>query len=164
MNLNKNILSLVGFIIVFFQLSCSNNSGSEKFNIHETESKINLDWLIGNWERTNDEAGQKTFENWRKDSAEIYIGEGFTLAENDTIFIEDLKIMKIDDIWNFEVTGVNESPTYFKFINDTENSFTCENKLNDFPKTIMYSFDNNMLTVIISDDSNKIIFSFVKID
>lgn len=144
-------------IIIFMQVACT-----------ETQKKDNeinynsLDWIIGNWERINDEPGKKTFENWLKNSEDEYVGEGFTLAEKDTIFKENLRLLKIDDGWNLEVRGVNEKATIFKFINQSDNSFISENKYNEFPKIIEYSFAKNILTAKISDDTNEIVFFFEK--
>jgi hypothetical protein len=154
----KNITSIIILIIVLMQLACTETKKkADEINYNS------LDWIIGNWVRTNDEPCKTTFENWLKITDFEYVGEGFTIAENDTIFKENLKLILIDDIWNLEVTGVNESPTYFQFINHTENSFTCENKLNEFPKIIDYSFSDNILKAKISDDTNEIVFLFEKI-
>ena len=158
---NISMIFLVIIPLLFFQSGCSQKQSSND-EIEITNSSF--DWIVGNWERTNDEVGKKTFENWGKKSITEFVGEGFTLAENDTIFKEQLRIIKIDNRWQLEVVGVNESPTIFEFTNYSENSFSCENKLNEFPKTINYSFDGNMLTARIADDKNEIIFSFVKIN
>lgn len=155
-------LNITIYIVLFSFLSCSNNFKNENLTIDKTKNSNDFDWLIGNWERKNDEIGKKTYEHWRKESPEIYVGEGFTLSENDTIFKENLRLIKIRDVWNLEVTGVNEFPTLFKFINHAKNTFTCENKLNEFPKIIEYSFDEKILTAKISDDENQISFLFEK--
>ncbi len=153
----KNIASTIILIIVLMQLACTENK--------KTTDKINynsLDWIIGNWVRTNDEPGKTTFENWLKITNFEYVGEGFTLADKDTVFKEILKIRYIDDKWQLEVRGVNEKATIFKFINQSDNSFTSENQYNEFPKIIEYSFAKNILTAKISDDTNEIVFFFEK--
>ncbi len=157
-----NILFSKALLIMFILLiSCNQNQQTD--SIKDDNYKSQLDWIVGNWKRTNDEVDKKTFENWKKKSNTEFIGEGFTLAYNDTIFKEQLRIIKIYDSWQLEVTGVNEFATIFEFTNISEDSFICENMLNEFPKSIEYSFVKDILTAIISDDKNEIIFSFEKI-
>lgn len=48
-------------------------------------SSRNFDWLCGNWVRTNDEEGYRTYENWMKNSNTEYIGLGCTLQDGDTV-------------------------------------------------------------------------------
>ena len=45
-------------------------------------------------------------------------------------------------------------------INHTDHSFTAEIKLNEFPKIIEYSWQNNMLVAKISGGDTEISFSF----
>lgn len=122
-------------------------------------SKENLDWILGQWERTNNPEGTITYEQWTKTDT-TYIGLGFTLQGQDTIFKENMRILKLDGKWNLEVSGVNENPTYFKFTNQHEDSFVCENSENEFPKKINYFIDGEKLTAIISDNDNEIPFYF----
>ena len=124
----------------------------------------NLDWLLGNWERMNDKEGKQTFERWKKNSNEEYIGLGFTLQERDTVFKENMRLRPINGGWNLEVIGVNEQPTYFKFTNQTKNSFVCENPNNEFPKKIEYQFSDNKLKAKVSTDEMAIDFNFEKIE
>jgi hypothetical protein len=130
------------------------------FACANTKELPEFDWLIGSWERTNNTEGTETYEYWYKTSNTEYIGLGCTLKRLDTIFKEDIRLYKQDDTWNFEVVGVNDTPTTFKIITKDEGSFTCENKVNEFPKKIRYTLENDMLTALISDDSNVISFIF----
>ena len=123
-------------------------------------SSENFDWLIGTWERTNDEEGYRTYENWTKNSLTEYLGWGCTLQDGDTVFKENLRLIKADGEWNLEVTGVNENPTLFLLVNRKDNGFICENKLNDFPKLIEYSGQDSLLTAKISDGDTEISFHF----
>jgi hypothetical protein len=144
-------------MVFFFGLSC--NKGTNSKNQFQ---ESNLDWIIGNWKRTNDQKDRQTFENWIKKSNSEYIGFGFTLQSQDTVFKENLRIVQKEGHWYLEVKGVNEKPTPFIFLNKSDSSFISENKENEFPKKIKYSFSNNILTAIISDDENKIMFVFEK--
>jgi len=124
-----------------------------------TQTKGELDWLLGEWERTNNKKGSITYEQWEK-AGDTYIGLGYTLKDADTVFKEKLRILKMDGIWQLEVIGVNPDPTYFQFTKQTEKGFVCENPDNDFPKAIEYFSDGKKLTAIISNKNSKIHFYF----
>jgi len=134
---------------IFLVCSCSKSKEEAQF-----------DWMLGNWERTNNSKGTKTYESWTKKSKDEYIGYGCTLKGKDTVFKENIRLIKLNSLWNFEVVGVNEAPTLFKLISNKTNSFTCENKQNEFPKKISYSFDGKNLKAIISNDKTEIPFLF----
>jgi len=132
-------------LILLISFSCSSN---------------HFDWLCGSWVRTNDEEGYRTYEHWIKNSNTEYIGLGCTLQDGDTVFKENLRIIKTGKEWNLEVSGVNENPTLFLLINRTDNSFICENKLNEFPKLIEYSIEDSLLLAKISGGDREVSFSF----
>lgn len=122
-----------------------------------------FDWLLGNWERTNDSKENKTYEYWTKKSNTEYIGFGCTLKDKDTIFKERIQLIKENEQWMFKVTGVNEAPTLFPITSLTETSFTCKNPENEFPKQIVYSIKGKNLKAVISANDAKIPFLFMKI-
>ena len=153
----KQLLSIILIITV---ASCAQKNTKDKTVAQPDVTDYNLDWLTGSWMRKNDEAGKKTFEQWSKRSTEEYVGLGYTLQEKDTVFKEELRLIKINGNWNLEVTGVNETPTLFVFTGQSENSFTCENEANEFPKKIEYGLKNKMLTATISDGNTEIPFIF----
>jgi len=121
-----------------------------------------FDWLLGNWERTNDSEGNKTYEYWTKKSNTEYIGFGCTLKNKDTVFKEDIQLIKEKEQWVFKVIGVNESPTLFPISNTSLTSFTCKNPENEFPKQIVYSLENGNLKAVISANTKHIPFLFKK--
>ncbi|CAM1347733.1 MULTISPECIES: DUF6265 family protein [Tenacibaculum] len=135
------------FLCVTLILSCKSNTLKPTF-------------LIGKWQRINDKPNQITYENWNSS----YKGSGFTLKKGDTIFKEILTIETINDTLHLKVTGVNNKPTLFKFIQQTDSSFICENKLNEFPKKIKYWKNNSNLHAQVSNDSFKIDFTFKKLN
>ena len=116
-------------------------------------------WLVGKWERTNEKPTKRTFDFWNKDLT----GIGFTLQKKDTVFKETMSIVAINDTLNLKIEGVNESPTFFKFTQQTDSSFICENLKNEFPKKIYYFIDNNQLKCTISNDEFSVDFVFDKI-
>ncbi|MDX8553161.1 hypothetical protein MK851_05910 [Tenacibaculum sp. 1B UA] len=115
-------------------------------------------WLFGKWERVHNEAHKRTYEFWEND----FSGIGFSLQKNDTVFKETLHIITKNDSLFLQVTGVNENPTLFAFTQQTDTSFTAENKLNEFPKTIQYWKENNLLKAKVSNDEFSIDFVFEK--
>lgn len=121
------------------------------------EKPQHIEWLQGKWIRLNDESGRKTFEHWDKSS-----GLGFTLLGKDTVFKEELEILNRHDRLYLEVEGANSSTVLFKFTSQTDSSFVCENKDNEFPKKIRYLFYNDTLRANVSNDDLSIDFVFVK--
>ena len=113
-------------------------------------------FLIGDWIRVNDKEGAITYEVWNTNLK----GLGYTLKEKDTTFKETLSIVTIKDTLFLKVEGVNENPTLFKFTQQTNTSFVCENKKNEFPKMIKYYLENDQLKAIVAADDFKIEFIF----
>ena len=139
------------FVLLIITLISCNSSQEAQF-----------DWLLGNWERTNDSKGNKTYEYWTKKSDTEYIGLGCTLKGKDTVFKENIHLIKDKEQWVFKVIGVNETPTLFPITLMTEKSFTCENSENKFPKKIIYATEKGNLKVIISAVETHIPFIFKK--
>lgn len=149
---------LTAFLIVAILSSCGKINKAEE----NQNSDFNADWLTGSWTRINDEEGSQTYEVWKKISDGVYEGKGWKMKNSDTVFQEDLRITGTDSIWNLEVRGVNEQPTYFRITKSSEGSFTAENEQNEFPKKIIYSIEDNNLKAVISDDENEVEFLFIK--
>ncbi|MHB0754722.1 hypothetical protein [Polaribacter sp. M15] len=113
----KKLLLLSVILLIF---SCKN----------ETKTSEKPTFLIGEWKRLNDKPGSQTYEMWNTN----LIGMGYTMKGKKRSFQEILSIVKIDDTLHLEVKGVNEKATLFKFTNQTDTSFVCENPKNEFPK------------------------------
>ena len=123
----------------------------------------NFDFLLGNWQRTNDKDGKQTFEHWGKQNDSVYRGHSFTLLEKDTIWQEFVTLSPIDGIWFYQVSmPESDQSTNFKVTEKTNNAFSCENPQNEFPKFIKYSLKGNDLLAEISDEKNMVLFEFVK--
>ncbi|GAL73922.1 hypothetical protein JCM19275_2769 [Nonlabens ulvanivorans] len=125
-----------------------------------------LSWLQGKWQRVDDRDGRSTFENWRMQIDGSLLGHGFTLEENDTVFEEKLAIkplnilVKNDNRWVLQVTGVNEFPTIFEIKEFTSKSFTAVNLENEFPTHIKYSIINDSLKAQVYSDQMSIDYTF----
>ncbi len=116
-------------------------------------------WIKGSWERINDKDGTKTYEFWQDD----YTGLGFSLQEKDTVFKKILSVVNLRDTLFLQVTGMNETPTFFKFTQQNDTSFVCENPANEFPKKILYWIANKQLKAQVSSEQFSIDFVFQKI-
>lgn len=142
----------------FFVLSCSTHSEST------VKADPNLDWLLGNWKRTNEELGKETYENWDKPSDSTYSGIGLTIQKGDTLFQEKMDIVLSDGKGALFVKMPNEEKaTKFMLKELTPNEFVFINEANEFPKKIKYWLEGGRIKAVISNDSLEIPFEFEKI-
>jgi len=116
-------------------------------------------WLFGKWERINEKPNKRTFDFWNKDLT----GKGFTLRENDTVFKEIMSIVTINDKLHLKIEGVNDTPTLFKFTQQTDTSFVAENLTHDFPTKIEYWLDKQQLKAKVSNKEFALNFIFDKL-
>lgn len=131
-------------------------------NAQESPSKTTrkqfkeLEWITGQWNRTNVRAGRLATETWKKASKTSYNGIGVTVEGNDTTFVEKLSIeIKGDKIYYIADVSQNQEPTYFEITEITEKGFVSRNPDHDFPKMISYSLKGDELTAVISDGGDK---------
>ncbi|MFT5861964.1 MAG: hypothetical protein ACI828_000610 [Flavobacteriales bacterium] len=129
----------------------------------ESNKKNTHAFLLGTWERTNEQEGQNTYEIWNKSGKE-YTGIGYTMRAGDTIFKEQMRLYIQDTIWTLEVSGVNKNPTPFRLTSFTSHSFVAENPQNEFPKMIEYRYFDDTITATISDEETEIPFIFWRIE
>ena len=148
-------------LMVLCSLSCQQKSKEEKEALTVVALENNFDWLIGNWQRSNETEGKQTYENWVKVNKDTYQGFGFTIKENDTIWKEDMRLVHVSDAWNFEVKGKGETDaTVFILTKIEEDNFICENEANEFPKKISYSKSDHGILAVISGGDLEIPFEF----
>ncbi|MBX3242123.1 MAG: hypothetical protein KIT80_14130 [Chitinophagaceae bacterium] len=123
----------------------------------------NFDWLVGEWNSTNEEPGMSTSETWVKLNDSTYAAHSFTLQGQDTIWQETTRLSPVDGHWHFQVTPVDKpETTNFRMISADNASFACENKANEFPKLIKYRKKGEQLLAEISGGGNKVKFVFGK--
>lgn len=126
----------------------------------EQQNKISFDWLIGNWQRTDDQPGKTTYEHWIK-SGEIYLGNSYTIQANDTLWGEKIKLSTRGKNWVYSVSGGQSAiPTDFVLIQISKNAFVCENQQNEFPNIIRYKLNKHKLEAEIEGGEMKIPFTF----
>lgn len=125
----------------------------------------NFEFLVGEWERTNEEAGKQTFETWTKQNDSMYIGHSYTLSGRDTVWQENTILSPIAGVWHYQVRlPGNTTSTDFKVTKSESLSFTCENPQNEFPKSISYRKMGTDLHAEISGDGNFISFLFAPVN
>ena len=104
---------------------------------YKTVQKTQPNWLVSEWERINEKPGEGIYAFWNKYLTAL----GFTLKEPETIFNKIMSMISIEDIRQLKFESVNDHPNLFKFTQQKDTSFICENQENQFPKTIHYILD-----------------------
>lgn len=124
-----------------------------------------LEWLVGQWIRTNSKPGQSGYETWTKVSDHKLSGKGVTFKGNETAFVEnlELRIEKGHIFYVVSITG-EEKPVYFKLTQLSDDGFICENPEHDFPKKISYHYDGKKISAVISGDGKSMDYDFVLIN
>ncbi len=140
------------FTIIFYSLKTSAQS------VNDFEK---LQWLVGEWNRTNITAGTSGLEKWVVNSPVELQGWGITMKGGDTTFVEKTKLLVKDgQIYYVADVPENKEPVYFKLVDIGQNAFTCENPEHDFPKKISYKKNGDTLKVIISGNNKSIDYFF----
>lgn len=153
MNHLKQTLLLIFISSICIFSSCQPEKSSES-------NETNFDWIVGDWQRSNEESGKKTYEYWEKESGKEYAGLGCTIFAGDTTFREDLRIYRKKGAWWLEVTGIEKDIVQFRIVSVKEKGLNAENPDNEFPKYIKYRLVEDQLKAFISDDNNEIEFVF----
>ena len=157
--MNKELLFSC-FLIMIFLFSC--NEGDKANETRKASATIEaFNWLVGDWERTNEKPDKATYESWQKLDETKYIGIGFTLQNKDTIWKENVRLVREKNTWNFEVTGGDDLvPTVFRLTSIEKGKFVCENSENEFPKKIEYKKEGDKIKAMISGGDMEIPFEF----
>ena len=151
-------------------VSCHQNTSTGTTETSATASEpreevaVNLDWINGNWKRTNDNKGKQTFESWKKISTTEYAGFSFTLQKGDTISQEQMSLIAPNGKWSLFVKTPDEKrPIEFKLSALKSNEFVFTNDSIDFPKQIQYWTESGKLKAKVSNKDMEISFEFEKI-
>src|SRR5215208_2714505 len=148
----------VGAIIL-----CTSLYSAAQKNETVTGNFKKLQWLIGEWNRTNARPGRSGLEKWVINSATEMQGWGITMKEKDTLLVEKAKLLvKDNDIYYVADVPENKEPVFFKLISISEDGFVCENPLHDFPKIISYKREQGKLKATISGNGKSFDYLFEK--
>ncbi|MFZ4398679.1 MAG: hypothetical protein ACOYO1_01495 [Bacteroidales bacterium] len=151
--MNKS--SVKGFYIFFFILISLKSFG--EFESQDSTDFNKFKFLEGKWEIDN--LKDSTYEEWVFINDSLLSGKSFTVIYPDTIVNERLSISKKENAI-FYIAEVNEQnngeAVYFK-LNDiiTNDVFTFENPLHDFPKSINYVKINDITILVWIEGNGK---------
>ena len=127
-------------------------------------SEGDFDYLIGHWERTNEQEGKNTYEIWERSAQDIYKGIGFTLQKKDTIWKEEMQLIKRDTTWVLEIHNGSEPMVPFSILEKTPTTFLAHNASNEFPTHIQYRYFDDTITAIVSSEEMEIPFIFWRVE
>lgn len=120
-----------------------------------------LSWLAGTWKRTNGKPGRQAHERWENAGAWQMKGFGVSMKEQDTLFVEKLKlVIKDQAVWYVADVPHNKQEVYFRLTEITPDGFTGENPAHDFPKKIVYKLEGNKLKATISGNGKAFDYLF----
>ena len=126
-----------------------------------------LEWMVGNWNQETQTNGYSVTENWKMVSPNMLQGESITTDRSGKIIsTEMMTIAKRGDDYYFEAKlPGNKAPVAFKIDRMSEESFTCRNNRNVFPKQIVYTNKENEMTADLSGNGRltRILFSKIEI-
>ena len=163
--MKKTLILLFGILIISCNQTKKEEEKSEIKSTTKIEKSENFDWLLGKWQRLNEEEGKETFENWKKIKETEYSGIGFTMQNGDTIKQEKIRLTKINAKWNLTVKVPEESESItFNGVSHNENEFTCENNEIDFPNKIKYWRNGERINAMVSGGEMEIPFEFEKLN
>jgi hypothetical protein len=145
-------------IFVLFALGITNTANGQERSAQKFKK---LEWLVGNWQRTNSKPGQSGYENWSKVSDTKLTGKGVTLKGKETVFVEQLELsIKDGDIYYSVIVTGEPKPVQFKLTAISKNAFVCENPQHDFPKKIAYTRNGNSVKAIVSGNGKTLDYEF----
>lgn len=154
-------MTMKNTLITLLLAGCSYGIQAQALAKEARENFNKLSWLTGTWKRTNVKAGRQAHERWENAGAGQMKGVGVTMKEQDTLFVEKLKlVIKDNAVWYVADVPQNKQEVYFKLTTITPDGFTCENPTHDFPKKIVYQLEGNKLKATISGDGKSIDYLF----
>ncbi|HUH74686.1 MAG TPA: hypothetical protein VLZ75_09780 [Chitinophagales bacterium] len=152
---------MIKYIILLFGIALISCNSSENNKQNAELTPANFDWLLGEWQRVNEQKGRETFEIWEKVNELEYSGRAWTIQNSDTIFQEQMSFYKSGDLWNLSVKTPDEIDNIiFNGIMHTENKFIVVNKEIDFPNQIIYWTEDGKLYATVSNSEINLSFEF----
>jgi hypothetical protein len=133
-------------IAVLFLVACS-------------QPKTDLpEWMLGEWQMR--EGVLLTIEKWEKHDEKL-IGLGFTMDGVDTVFLEEMRIERIGDSLFF--TADPNTATHavtFAAAHTYSKDITFRNDEHDFPNSIRYYLEKDVLKAQVAGAKDTIHFDF----
>jgi hypothetical protein len=124
-----------------------------------TQPKTDLpEWMLGEWQMR--EGVLLTIEKWEKQDDKM-IGIGFTMDGVDTVFLEEMMIERKGDSLYFtaEPNSAAHAVT-FAAAHTHSRDITFRNDRHDFPNSIRYSLEKDVLKAQVAGIKDTIHFEF----
>lgn len=105
-----------------------------------TGKNISPDDLLGEWLDVQDSGRTHVHERWQRTADGTLTGLGCVLSGNDTVFIENLALLRLNDTLHYAVSigkGGGEA-VLFKLVHDRD-SLVFVNPEHDMPQRIVYT-------------------------
>lgn len=158
------------FGILGFAMACKPSDAAKTADTPQQESQsvakaeANFDWLVGNWNRSNEEDGVRTHEIWKKENPNRYLGTSYSLRGKDTIWKEEITLSPLNSHWTYQVfLPLQNQECHFRLTHLQGDSFVVENPENDFPQRISYQKVGEEIHAEISTGEKIIPYVFVPI-
>ena len=116
------------------------------------------EWMLGEWQMR--EGLLLTIEKWEKQEDKM-IGLGFTMDGVDTVFLEEMMIERIGDSLFFTADPNTAShATTFAAAYSYSKDITFRNDEHDFPNSIRYYLEKDVLKAEVAGIKDTIYFEF----
>lgn len=126
-------------LMTIISMNCqkSDDAKTDSGKNQSTTDLKKLEWILGTWQRETSHG--MMFENWKVVNDNFWEGKAFRLAANDTIILEKLSLVIMDDnVFYVPVVSHNPGPVYFRMIEQSKDKAVFVNPEHDFPQTIIY--------------------------
>jgi Domain of unknown function (DUF6265) len=140
MPLMLKISTLLYLAIALFLTGCNNNSTTNINANYLTKIKV-ANWFIGKWQDTSTQT--HLHENWKIENDSTYTAKSYVLANNDTVFNENITLQLRNNTLSYVVRVNGEPAVSFNFTTDSNNVIVFENKAHNFPQRIIYAHPTN---------------------
>lgn len=151
-------------LMVFLLSGCAEETALPP--VVDRPSGFSLDFLVGVWINETGESSHR--ETWEKQGPDFYKGVGYVTDQSDTIFIEHLSIIKVNNRWIYSARVSDQNANQavaFREVSFTETGIAFENREHDFPQRIAYERQGpNAMTASISgksgEEDRSVVFPF----
>ena len=104
-------------------------------------TRVDLDGLLGEWLDVQDSGRTLVHEKWHRATDGTRTGLGYVMSGNDTVFIERIALVTVNDTIHYAVTtggAASGQAVLFKLVHDHD-SLVFLNPAHDMPQRIVYT-------------------------
>lgn len=120
-------------------IACAQPQAHTETTPESTGTKVDIEGLFGDWLDVQDSGRTYVHEHWERGKDGTPIGLGCVLSGKDTVFIERLALVRLNDTLHYAVSIGSQGgeATLFKLIHDRD-SLVFANPAHDMPQRIVY--------------------------